>query len=74
MIRLESAQRREGLDTNGIGGFASSTINGRNTRTYHGLLSQRPGLRWGQIRSALQSLYRTSCPLSGHFQPPFSPD
>jgi len=35
---LELARRREWLDANGIGGFASSTIAGMNTRRYHGLL------------------------------------
>jgi len=35
---LEAALRREWLETNGLGGFASSTINGINTRRYHGLL------------------------------------
>ncbi len=35
---LEQALRREWLETNGIGGFASSTIAGVNTRRYHGLL------------------------------------
>ena len=35
---LDAALRREWLETNGIGGFASSTLNGRNTRRYHGLL------------------------------------
>src|SRR5215469_13790259 len=35
---LDSALRREWLETNGIGGFASATINGCNTRRYHGLL------------------------------------
>jgi predicted glycogen debranching enzyme len=35
---LEAASRREWLDTNGIGGFASSTLHGINTRRYHGLL------------------------------------
>lgn len=30
--------RREWLETNGIGGFASSTICGNHTRRYHGLL------------------------------------
>src|SRR5271166_3835485 len=32
------ASRREWLETNGLGGFASSTIAGLNTRRYHGLL------------------------------------
>src|SRR5450755_1878881 len=35
---LDGALRREWLETNGIGGFASSTIVGLNTRRYHGLL------------------------------------
>jgi predicted glycogen debranching enzyme len=35
---LDAALRREWLETNGIGGFASSTILGLNTRRYHGLL------------------------------------
>lgn len=35
---LEGALRREWLETNGLGGFASSTIVGLNTRRYHGLL------------------------------------
>jgi predicted glycogen debranching enzyme len=35
---LDHALRREWLETNGIGGFASSTIIGLNTRRYHGLL------------------------------------
>ena len=36
---LDSALRREWLETNGLGGFASSTILGLNTRRYHGLLT-----------------------------------
>jgi predicted glycogen debranching enzyme len=35
---LDSASRREWLETNGLGGFASSTVAGINTRRYHGLL------------------------------------
>jgi predicted glycogen debranching enzyme len=35
---LDEGLRREWLETNGIGGFASSTLNGCNTRRYHGLL------------------------------------
>jgi predicted glycogen debranching enzyme len=35
---LDAAVRREWLETNGLGGFASSTIIGLNTRRYHGLL------------------------------------
>ncbi len=36
---LDAALHREWLETNGIGGFASSTIVGCNTRRYHGLLT-----------------------------------
>ncbi len=36
---LESALGREWIETNGIGGFASSTVAGLNTRRYHGLLT-----------------------------------
>ena len=32
------SSRMEWLDTNGIGGYASGTISGTNTRRYHGLL------------------------------------
>jgi predicted glycogen debranching enzyme len=35
---LNVALTREWLETNGIGGFSSSTISGLNTRRYHGLL------------------------------------
>jgi predicted glycogen debranching enzyme len=35
---LDAALAREWLETNGLGGFASSTIVGLNTRRYHGLL------------------------------------
>ena len=36
---LNAALTREWLETNGIGGFSSSTIIGLNTRRYHGLLT-----------------------------------
>ncbi len=35
---LDTALGKEWLETNGLGGFASSTIIGLNTRRYHGLL------------------------------------
>ena len=38
MIPFEQSGRREWLETNGIGGFASSTEAGLNARRYHGLL------------------------------------
>ncbi len=44
--KLSIAKHREWLETNGIGGYASSTIVGLNTRRYHGLLvaATRPPL------------------------------
>jgi glycogen debranching enzyme len=36
---LDAALRREWLETNGLGGFASSTFMGLHTRRYHGLLT-----------------------------------
>ncbi len=37
-MNLEEGLKREWLITNGIGGYASSSIIGCNTRKYHGLL------------------------------------
>ena len=36
---LDLALKHEWLETNGLGGFSSSTITGLNTRRYHGLLT-----------------------------------
>lgn len=36
--KIEDLNQKEWLYTNGLGGFASSTITGCNTRRYHGLL------------------------------------
>ena len=33
-----SAQHYEWLETNGLGGYASASVTGANTRKYHGLL------------------------------------
>ncbi|HET8549628.1 MAG TPA: glycogen debranching enzyme N-terminal domain-containing protein, partial [Bryobacteraceae bacterium] len=38
-VDLDFALKREWLETNGLGGFASSTVIGMNTRRYHGLLT-----------------------------------
>ncbi len=38
LLRLDDILQREWLVTNGVGGYASSTILGMNTRKYHGLL------------------------------------
>ena len=37
-LSLEEGIQKEWIITNGLGGFASSTIIGANTRKYHGLL------------------------------------
>ncbi len=41
---LRAAASKEWLETNGLGGYASSTLSGMNTRRYHGLLiaAKRP--------------------------------
>lgn len=36
---FEESSKREWLETNSIGGFASSTVSGANTRRYHALLT-----------------------------------
>ncbi len=36
---FQESSIREWLETNGIGGFAASTVSGANTRRYHGLLT-----------------------------------
>lgn len=37
-LKLEKGLKKEWIITNGIGGYASSTVIGANTRKYHGLL------------------------------------
>jgi predicted glycogen debranching enzyme len=39
LTNLDNATSREWLETNGLGGFSTSTIVGLNTRRYHGLLT-----------------------------------
>jgi predicted glycogen debranching enzyme len=53
---LDQASRREWLETNGLGGFASSTIAGLNTRRYHGLLvvATRPPVGRSVLLSKLE--------------------
>jgi len=38
LSRFDQSSRQEWLETNGLGGYASSTTAGANTRQYHGLL------------------------------------
>lgn len=55
---LPSALRTEWLETNGVGGYASSTIHNCNTRKYHGLLVA--GLAAPAGRFTLLSKYEDS--------------
>jgi predicted glycogen debranching enzyme len=38
VVGVVNRDRREWLETNGLGGYAMSTVTGENTRRYHGLL------------------------------------
>ena len=53
---LKNALAKEWLETNGLGGFASSTIIGANTRRQHGLLiaSLRPPVERHVLLSKLE--------------------
>src|ERR1041384_5467151 len=55
---LESSSKREWVETNGLGGFASSTITGMNTRRYHGLLvaATRPPCGRSMLLSKLEEV------------------
>lgn len=46
---FEAATSREWLETNGIGGFASGTISGANSRRYHGLLTAATAPPLGRV-------------------------
>lgn len=61
---LREATAREWLETNGLGGFASSTVAGLNTRRYHGLLvaATRPPVG----RSVLLSKLEETLVVGGH--------
>ena len=59
---LESALSREWLVTNGLGGYASGTVAGVNTRRYHGLLvaSMNPPVQRMVLLAALEEWLLTS--------------
>ena len=61
---LKESSRLEWLVTNGIGGFASSSVTGMNTRRYHGLLiaARRPPTE----RLAMVSRLEESLLVDGH--------
>ena len=61
---LKNALAKEWLETNGLGGFASSTIIGANTRRQHGLLvaSLHPPVE----RHVLLSKFEERVVIDGH--------
>lgn len=64
---LETALQHEWLETNGLGGFASSTILGLNTRRYHGLLTAATQPPVGRL--VLLSKLEATLTLDGHSFP-----
>lgn len=64
---FESSITREWLVTNGLGGYASGTVAGPNTRRYHGLLiaALRPPLERVLLLAALDEAFDGE-PLSAH--------
>src|SRR5438093_5262604 len=60
---FDAASSREWLEANGIGGYASSSVSGANSRRYHGLLvaATRPPLG----RMVLLSKFEESITLNG---------
>jgi glycogen debranching enzyme len=52
---LDLSAKREWLETNGLGGYASSTVAGLNTRRYHGLLVAATKPPVGPPGTALQT-------------------
>jgi predicted glycogen debranching enzyme len=68
---LEAAEAREWIVTNGIGGFASGTVAGCNTRRYHGLLvaALQPPVGRMQLVAGLDEIVRyagAEYPLATH--------
>src|SRR6266851_3135445 len=69
---LPNALRREWLVTNGLGGYASGTVTGVNTRRYHGLLvaALTPPVQRKVLVAALDEWVRSDGgdmqPLSAH--------
>lgn len=71
---FETALSKEWLETNGLGGFASSTINSCNTRRYHGLLAAAPSPSQARLMlvNAVEDwvlIGGTRCDLSCHQYP-----
>src|SRR5688572_26823350 len=64
---FDNAVTREWLETNGLGGFASSTIVGLNTRRYHGLLTAATKPPVGRMLS-LSKLEETVTSKEGRYE------
>ncbi len=60
---FEQSSSREWVETNGIGGFACSTVSGANTRRYHGLLTAATRPPLGRI--TLLSKFEESISVNG---------
>jgi len=59
LARFEEATEKEWLETNGVGGYASSTSVGANTRQQHGLLvvpHEETGLRYVMVAKVEETL------------------
>src|SRR5205085_9601675 len=79
VLSFETQLEREWLTTNGVGGFAASTIPGVNTRKYHGLLvaAMTPPVRQMVLLSRVEefvhrdnrSFALCSCEYPGVIQP-----
>ncbi|MGI8641646.1 MAG: amylo-alpha-1,6-glucosidase [Pyrinomonadaceae bacterium] len=61
---FQSASSREWLETNGIGGFASATVSGVNTRRYHGLLIAATAPPLGRL--VLLSKFKETLTINGN--------
>src|SRR5688572_18354193 len=61
--QMSGVQNREWLETNGLGGYASSSLIGANTRRYHGLLVA--AIQPPVVRSVLLSKFEETLVIAG---------
>ena len=73
MQDLDAALQREWIVTNGIGGYASASLAGANTRRYHGLLvaALNPPLGRAVLLSKLEETVEV-IPADGSVSPTFA--
>ena len=62
---FEESSNHEWLETNGLGGFACSTISGTNTRRYHGLLTAATRPPLGRV--TMLSKFEETLEIDGKF-------